>query len=62
MNTLTNTTPTDKINTIAQFKKTKKNREKQNINKGLIPSFGQLITERERVHSASQSERERESY
>ena len=27
MNTLTNTTPTDKINTIAQFKKTKKKKK-----------------------------------
>ena len=43
--TLTNTTSTDKINTIAKFKKTK-NRKKQNTNKALI-------------HSASQSEREK---
>ena len=73
---LTSTTQTDKINTTAQFKKTKNSkrqnkREKQNINKAKVQntdsSFGQPIRERERerVHSAraqaaSQSERERE--
>ena len=68
--TLTNTTPTDKINTIAKFKETKnskrqKNREKQNINKALIHSAGQSKRERELLSDSfgqpnSQSERERE--
>ena len=68
--TLTNTTPPDKINTIAKFKKTKnskrqKNREKQNINKALIPLASQSERERELLSDSfgqpnSQSERERE--
>ena len=65
--TLTNTIPTDKTNTIAKFKKTKKKREKQNINKALIHSTSQSERERELLSDSfgqpnNKSERERESY
>ena len=72
---LTSTTQIDKINTTAQFKKTKNSkrqnkREKQNINKAKVQntdsSFGQPIREREREfirpgprRPANQRERER---
>ena len=68
---LTSTTQTDKINTAAQFKKTKQKGKakykKSKKCKTLILAFGQPIRERERefirpgrAQPASQSERERE--
>ena len=67
---MTSTTPTDKINTTAQFKKTKrqkKKKEKQNINKAkalILPSASQSEREREFIRPgprrpANQRERER---
>ena len=69
---MTSITPTDKINTTAQFKKTKnskrqKKREKQNINKAkalILPSASQSEREREFIRPgprrpANQRERER---